>query len=406
MVLLRKFSRMVARPGFLGALTALMPVFAATQISAAPDSSIEKIYAPRSDWSAPRGSKLNISSFIFHDVNRNGEYDVADRPLENVAVLMQDDQGKKALKWSNFNGFANFPMSKNVKEGVITRGGRYSFDVQVPPGWSATTDNLRQILKFRELTGSVADIVGDPPFRPVGLVQDLVIHGGIAPPRTGKATDSETVNVIAIDPKGREHAVPLDNRGRFSVPASAGNWIVELRTGSPASTIRRMVEVGNVPVQLSAIRLSERQPEKLSREKILDFENVTPRRLREMPNGIGGLDWWNMVALRVGRAYANNSVSGDYVAYNSSGHPARISHEKGFDFAGGSFGVAWKRANGEKLHLRGWRGDKLVYEDEIALSNLGPVWFEADYRNITRLDLATEHYWQFVTDDMKIRLNR
>ncbi len=399
-------SRGVSRPGSLGVLAVLGLLLAPAQTLATPDFSIEKIYGPRGDWSKPVGSKLNISSFIFHDVNRNGEYDESDRPMENVAVLMRDAQDKKVLKWSNFNGFANFTMSKKRKEGVITRAGLYSFDVQVPPGWSTTTDNLRQTLTFRDLPGSIADIVGDPPFRPVGLVQNLVISGGIAPSRPGKALHGEMIGITAIDPSGKKHAVPFDRRGRFSVPVTAGNWTIEISNGDRALPLRRVVKVGNVPVQLSAIRTGEKHPEKRRSEKVLDFEKVTPRRLREMPNGIGGLNWWNMVALKVGRAYANNSVSGDYVAYNSSGHPAQITLDEGFDFAGGNFGVAWKRANGETLHLRGWRGDKLVYEDEITLSNLGPVWFEADYRNITRLDLATEHHWQFVTDDMKFRLNR
>jgi hypothetical protein len=28
------------------------------------------------------------------------------------------------------------------------------------------------------------------------------------------------------------------------------------------------------------------------------------------------------------------------------------------------------------------------------------VWFQADYADIDRLDLATDRYWQFVTDDL------
>ncbi|MDT8410137.1 MAG: hypothetical protein RQ741_11100 [Wenzhouxiangellaceae bacterium] len=35
----------------------------------------------------------------------------------------------------------------------------------------------------------------------------------------------------------------------------------------------------------------------------------------------------------------------------------------------------------------------------MSLSAFGPVWFDAAYRSITRLELATRHYWQFVIDD-------
>ena len=56
--------------------------------------------------------------------------------------------------------------------------------------------------------------------------------------------------------------------------------------------------------------------------------------------------------------------------------------------------------------LKGWRGDVLVYEDEITLSDLGPVWFDAEYRDVTRLEMQTKHYWQFVADDMRLRLKQ
>jgi hypothetical protein len=138
---------------------------------------------------------------------------------------------------------------------------------------------------------------------------------------------------------------------------------------------------------------------------IVDLESVSEKDIKEMPNGVGGLSWWNFVVLEVATSYANGAHSGNHIAYNSSGHPARIYHDAPFDFVGGFFAVAWARSNGETLHLRAWRGDELVNSDTIMLSNLGSVWFDADYRGITRLDIHTEHYWQFVSDDLTFRLN-
>jgi len=40
----------------------------------------------------------------------------------------------------------------------------------------------------------------------------------------------------------------------------------------------------------------------------------------------------------------------------------------------------------------------------VTLSWLGPVWFAADYRDVDRVRFTTDHYWQFVTDDMQFRL--
>jgi hypothetical protein len=55
------------------------------------------------------------------------------------------------------------------------------------------------------------------------------------------------------------------------------------------------------------------------------------------------------------------------------------------------------------LIARAYRGEELVAEDSFALSHLGPVYFQADYLDISRLELTTAHYWQFVVDDLAIR---
>ena len=44
-----------------------------------------------------------------------------------------------------------------------------------------------------------------------------------------------------------------------------------------------------------------------------------------------------------------------------------------------------------------------IAEDEIRLSHLGSVYFDAQYRNITMVELTTLHYWQVVADDLIFR---
>jgi hypothetical protein len=103
-----------------------------------------------------------------------------------------------------------------------------------------------------------------------------------------------------------------------------------------------------------------------------------------------------------GEGYVNTTVSGEFVAYNSSGHPVSISGKRPFDFIGGFFGSAWLRAEGQTLRIKGWRGAELVHDETIELSALGPVYFAADFNNITRLDFSTDRYWQFVCDDLEL----
>lgn len=46
------------------------------------------LYAER-DWDRGTPSKLNISVFTFGDRNRNGRYDVGDKPLNRIAVRLR-----------------------------------------------------------------------------------------------------------------------------------------------------------------------------------------------------------------------------------------------------------------------------------------------------------------------------
>ena len=211
--------------------------------------------------------------------------------------------------------------------------------------------------------------------------------------------------VFATGPNGESLEPEIADDGSFSFPASVGEWSVEARNARSGEVIEHRMTLDQAPARLSTIAFGREEPEPLeSAITLIDFEDVTRKDIREMPNGVGGLSWWNFVCLEVDISYTNNAVSGYFVAYNSSGHPGRIYHDEPFDFEGGFFGVAWQRANGEWLRIQGWRGEEQVYEDWVRLSNLGPVWFDADYRGITRLDLQTEHYWQFVTDDLAFRL--
>ena len=358
----------------------------------------QDLYAPRSDWASLSRGEINISGFVYRDVNRNGIYDLPDRPMEDIAYGVISSNGQAKRVWTNSNGFANFSMSIENEDAMISHPGDYTFEVIVPKGWHLTTDNRRQVKSFRFLPGSVADIVADPPFVAVGMAQDLSISG-----RIGKY--SPGMSVEARGPGGEVLAAEISEDGRFELPASVGTWTLRARDGNGGETIEREVTLDQAPAQLSTLVFGQDRIDPIAAEaRSLDFEDVTAKDIREMPNGVGGLNWWNMVCLQVDISYTNNAVSGNYVAYNSSGHPGRIYSEQPFDFVGGYFGVAWPRANGEWLNIRGWRGEELVYEDRLQLSNLGPVWFAADYLGISRLDLATEHYWQFVTDDLSMRL--
>jgi hypothetical protein len=55
--------------------------------------------------------------------------------------------------------------------------------------------------------------------------------------------------------------------------------------------------------------------------------------------------------------------------------------------------------------VKAWRGEELVYQDDVKLSRLGPVFFQANYDQVTKVEFETDHYWQVVTDDLLFSLD-
>jgi hypothetical protein len=168
-------------------------------------------------------------------------------------------------------------------------------------------------------------------------------------------------------------------------------------------SIDRRVEVQQAPVVLPL--LTSQSADEEATPVVAGFDDlISGESVAKIPSGYLGLDWHNWVVTHnrtySGEGYINGAMSGDYVAYNGSGHPTSIDSEQPFHFIGGYFTAAWADAEGEMLNVKAWSGGTLAYEDRIRLSALGPVYFAAEYRDITRVEFSTEHYWQVVADDL------
>jgi hypothetical protein len=134
---------------------------------------------------------------------------------------------------------------------------------------------------------------------------------------------------------------------------------------------------------------------------------TTADALFEIPGGYAGLDWTNWVAMHQtlygSIGMFNGVVSPEHFAYNSSGHPATFGSDRGFDFGGVFLSVARPDAEQHEILIRAWRHDREAYEDRITGTTAGPIYFDADYRNVTRAEFASEAYWQIVIDDLEFR---
>lgn len=363
-----------------------LAVFALSAVSA--NASDNAYYQPRTDWQRPTSGNLNISQFVFRDVNRNGVYDLGDRPMSGIAVTVTG-AGRVRTQYSNLSGFANFLMSATDAAKDVVFAGSYIFETQLPPGWTSSTGNSTQTIDFELRAGSPAGLIALSPPQLVGIMPPLSIAG----PASG-------ARVTATGPDGAGVEPQSSADGQFALSTASGPWLIHY-TWPNGDTRTRTVEVVNTPVRLSEASPGAGAPYEARR---VTFDDLISEGIIKVPSGYGGLQWDNFVGTHQKfydpSGYRNAVMSGEFVAYNGSGHPAAIFSDRPFTFEGGYFAGASFEAEGETLSIKAWRGDTLAYEEQFSLSALGPVHFVADYRDITRIDFETAHYWQFVCDDL------
>lgn len=361
-----------------------------------PSSSFAQ-YETRTEWNKPSGGTLNISVFTFRDANRDGTYDMGDRPMSGVVVDATGfDRTETAV--SNSAGFANFRMSGTSTDAEITFAGPYKFHTLVPPGWSVTTGNDLQQSVFELMPGSPADLVAKPAPSLVGLMPDLSISGRVA----DKATTVE-----AVSPTGEIVPVSLRDDDSFVVPASPGDWQLRWHPKGAADAVTTKVTVDQVPVVVASLDQPAAAPDGVAQPPIT-FDELVVEGILKIPSGYDGLKWNNFVAAHQKfydpEGYRNTAMSGEFVAYNGSGHPATLSADKPFTFVGGYFGASTGEAEGLKLTVKAWRGDNLAYSEDMTLSSMGARYFLANFTDVTRVEFTTDHYWQVACDNLDVRL--
>jgi len=395
-------SRVAAPSALLATILLMMPAAWAAS---------DDYYAARTSWDRFSGGHLNISSFAFRDINRNGLYDMADQPMGGI-VFEAAGGGRTITRRTNKSGFGNFAMSVLDRNQDILERGEYHFRAVLPPGWLFTTDNARQRTVFDLMPGAPADMISSTPMEPVGLTQELIINGRVALPARAVSLplphalrSDDRVLIRAISPAGGQREMFVDQMGSFSFEAIPGSWTLLAENGAGDLLSERRIEVSASPVVVAALVAGEPRRAAAQSSTVIGFDDVVTTGIKELPAGYHRLSWRNWVVTHQkfydGEGYVNSTMSGEFVAYNSSGHPVTVSSDRPFDFVGGFFGSAWLDAEGETLQVRGWRETTLAYDEAFKLSALGPVYFAADFYSVTRLEFSTRRYWQFVCDDLE-----
>lgn len=350
-------------------------------------------YAVRGDWERSTGT-VNYSSFVYFDVDRDGTYGVGDRPMAGIMVRLFDGQGGfVASTRTNNGGFANFAMSTSLANAMIRSPGAYRFAVSVPPGWRSPSANETQSKDFRLAPGSPAGLVSQNLPQPVGLAPARSLTGRMA--AGGSVTLSVMANGQVLESLVLAPGSPfrLDLAGRADTVAIVGGGLDRQLALSPYPTNFGLLSPQTLPSG-AALRT-------------IGFDDVTGRGFRKIPCGHAGLQWRNINAMaqdhtKGSEGYVNGNVSGDHVAYTSSGYPAEFSRETPFGFHSVLLSAAWLKSEGEVARIECWLGEQLVASDELALSALTPLHYAPMLKAVTRVRLSTKHYWQMVLDDLML----
>jgi len=351
------------------------------------------------------GRTLNISWFVYRDINRDGRYDTADRPYAGLPVALIGPDNETRLTASNINGFANFSMGWQRSEADIAAPGLYSMHAYVTEPWRVTTSGERASVELRRLPGSPAGLVAKTPPPPLGLAPAPTIRGTLD---AGHDYDE----LIAEHPSGESRPVKMSPDGSIRLTGEAGRWTITAHTRQPPSTVKKAIEVDYYPVVISRYLTPSTRTDTTSvaaRPVTVRYDDLTSAdSVYKIPNGYHGLDWHNWVATHQyfynGHGYVNAAMSGEYIAYTSSGHPGRITSDAPFDFIGTYLGVAWRPAGDGLVHIEGFRGDERLYHDTVALDSTLPVYFLAGYKGITRLEIHSDIYWQVILEDTRFRV--
>jgi hypothetical protein len=358
-----------------------------------PDPTVD--YAPRAHW-APTSGKLNFSSFVYMDVDGDGTYGQADRPMAGIAVRLYDERGTfVASARSNAAGFANFAMSSKRRSAAIHRPGNYRFSVSVPPGWRASSANHDQAVRISDAPGSMVGLVGEGLPKPVGLAPGRTVNG-----RTPAATGA-TLSVMGKGQLLESHALPADAAFRFPLGVDADEVVIA------GSGLDRRLKLSAFPVDLGLLAQGSLAPG--AALNAIGFDDITPRGLCKVPSGYAGLDWRNLNAMSRdhtanSEGYVNGNVSGAYIAYTSSGHPAEFCRAAPFGFHSVMLAAAWLASEGEVALVESWLREELIASDEVTLSALAPVHYAPMLEAVTRVRISTNHHWQAVLDDLMLAL--
>ncbi len=374
----------------MGGLYLLMRLLVCACLATPAGAQQSLFYPMQQNW-GPKGESVNISVFVFNDVNRNGIYDLGDRPFAGVAVGLSQNDAPLRLDRSNVNGFTNFPAGLKTTDAVITAPGTFAFETFPPPGWEVSTGNRVQTKEISAAPGAKTGLIvsGEVP-APVGLRRYLFVRGTYGMSGTGSVILLQGDKVLGEKELARGE--------EFLWPLPPGAYVLE------AGGTRHPFSIATLPVDVGTLRPA---PISTATGRLIDFENMAPTGLLKAPNGYGGLNWFNLNIMSTtlmpsSVGYVNGATSGNHILYTSAGHPTRIYSDTPFDLLSVNLSAAWPVSEGETVVFDYFRGDEPLWQERIGVSAFGAISYQPLITGVTRIEISTAHYWQAVLDDLVV----
>ncbi len=325
---------------------------------------------------------------------------MGDRPFAGLSVKLTKPDGSEAIAVSNLAGFANWNMSAGNVDEPIYMPGIHASEPLVPDGWIQTTASISEEVVFSLMPEAPAGLVADATFSFVGVAPYLTLTIPRNLSRQNASVDVHNGDRLVEGAAGQHGDYIFDLSGARTATVTARPL-----QGKP---VVRRIEVGNYPLHVSESLFDPSLSAPDNAPVVVDFEGLaTPNMLRETPSGYGGFNWSNLVTTHERtyglRGHLNNTVSGEFMAYTSSGYPASVWLDTTFDFLGGYFAVSHAEAEKGMAVVEGWRDGEIVHSEALRLRHMTPVHFLANWNGIDKLVIRHEHYWQVVVDDLALR---
>jgi len=119
----------------------------------------------------------------------------------------------------------------------------------------------------------------------------------------------------------------------------------------------------------------------------LDFENQRDVMTGQVPDGYGGVHWYNLGGHPdyIG-GYHNGIVSGSWTAYNFGGTAAAIAQME-FNLYDGYFTGAWR--DGLELEVLGYKDGVQLYDTSWIINSTGPTLLSLNYTGVDLVRFIT-----------------